>query len=144
MDNYRYQLNDILSQQKFAVLNTVDGKIPYCNLVSYAITEDLKTMGFVTKTNTRKYRNIRSNNNVSFLIDNRTNQPEDIKNAIAITLIGSAIEDHENDSMLKRLLLSRHPFLTEFINEPDTAFVTVSIKEAIIAGFSFTQRIRIL
>ena len=96
---------------------------------------------FVTDRNTRKYRNIKENNNISLLIDNRTNQPSDISKAIAITVIGNAREEVEQENRLKAVFLSRHPQLQKFIDNPNNALILVTISEYIIASFDKTQRV---
>ena len=83
-------IKEMANNQYFAVLSTVDEGQPYSNLVSFAMTTDLKSLIFVTDRNTRKYRNIKKHNKVALIIDNRSNQPSDIKQAIAITVIGDA------------------------------------------------------
>ena len=85
-------IKDLANTQYFAVLSSVGEGQPYSNLVSFAITTDLKSLIFVTDRNTRKYRNIKENNKVALIIDNRTNQPSDVTQAIAITVIGNAYE----------------------------------------------------
>ena len=52
-------IKEVLNTQYFAVLNSVGEGQPYSNLVSFAITDDLKSLVFITDRNTRKYRNIK-------------------------------------------------------------------------------------
>ena len=51
-------LEKVLKTQYFAVLNTLGEGLPYSNLVSFVVTENLGALVFVTNRNTRKYRNI--------------------------------------------------------------------------------------
>jgi nitroimidazol reductase NimA-like FMN-containing flavoprotein (pyridoxamine 5'-phosphate oxidase superfamily) len=51
-------LKEVVDTQYFAVLNTIGQGQPYSNLVAFAITEDLKSLVFITERNTRKYRNM--------------------------------------------------------------------------------------
>jgi uncharacterized pyridoxamine 5'-phosphate oxidase family protein len=111
------------------------------NLISFAITDDLKSLVFITDRNTRKYRNIKENNNISLLIDNRTNQPSDISKAIAITVIGKALEEAEQKNNLQSVFLTRHPQLQQFTNEPQNSLILVRVSAYIIAGFDKTQRV---
>ncbi|MBN2463558.1 MAG: pyridoxamine 5'-phosphate oxidase family protein [Dehalococcoidia bacterium] len=128
-------------QQYFAVLNTFGECLPYSNLVSFAVTEDLRSLIFITNRNTRKYRNMQENKNISLLIDNRTNQPSDISQAIAITVIGTAREEKENKSNFQAFFLSRHPQLRHFVDNPNNAMILVKVREYIIACFDKTQRV---
>ena len=134
-------LKEVISTQYIAVLNTIGEGLPYSNLVSFAVNDDLKSLVFVTDRNTRKYRNIKENNIISLLIDNRTNQPSDISKAIAITVIGNAREEVEQRNRLKAFFLTRHPQLRQFVDNPNTALILVTVREYIIAGFEKTQRV---
>jgi uncharacterized pyridoxamine 5'-phosphate oxidase family protein len=136
-------LKQVVRTQYFAVLSSVGKEQPYSNLVSFAISDDLKLLFFVTGRKTRKYKNIQENNNISLLIDNRTNQPVDIKRAIAITVIGTAKEEIDPKSNLREIFLKRYPQLLEFIDDPNNAFILVTVREYIIAGFDKTQHVAI-
>ncbi len=134
-------LKDVFDAQYFAVLNSVGEGQPYSNLVAFAITDDWKSLVFVTDRNTRKYENIQENKRVALLIDNRTNQPSDVREAIAITVIGTAREALDTKSGLQAIFLNRHPQLQQFVNNPGNALMLVSVHEYIIAGFDETERI---
>ena len=134
-------LKEVIGTQYFAVLNSLGEGLPYSNLVSFAITDDLKSLVFVTDRNTRKYRNIKENNNISLLIDNRTNQPSDISKAIAITVIGKALEEAEQKNNLQSVFLTRHPQLQQFTDDYNNALILVTVSEYIIASFDRTQRV---
>ena len=134
-------LREIINTQYFAVLNSVGEGQPYSNLVSFAVNDDLKSLCFVTSRNTRKYRNIIDNHNISLLIDNRNNRPSDIKQATAVTVIGKASEDLRNKSSLQEVFLNRHPQLKEFIEDSNNALILVKVSEYIIAGFDNLERV---
>ena len=136
-------LKEVIGTQYFAVLNTLGEGLPYSNLVAFAISDDLRTLVFITDRNTRKFRNIQENNNISLLIDNRTNQPSDISQAIAITVIGTAQEERDKKNSLKDIFLSRHPQLKQFVDNPNNAMILVAVSEYIIAGFDKTQRLAV-
>ena len=141
MSEHEQLINKIVNTQYFAVLNSVGEGQPYSNLVSFAITDDLKSLVFITDRNTRKYRNIKGNNHLSLLIDNRTNQPSDITQAIAITVIGTAREEVTSRDSYQVIFLARHPQLRQFVDNPNTALILVTVSEYIIAGFDKTQRV---
>jgi nitroimidazol reductase NimA-like FMN-containing flavoprotein (pyridoxamine 5'-phosphate oxidase superfamily) len=136
-------LREVIKNQYFAVLNTIGEGSPYSNLVSFAITDDLRSLIFITDRNTRKFRNIRGNSNISLLIDNRTNRPSDISQAIAVTVIGTAHEKRDKKNSLKDIFLARHPQLRQFVDNPNNAMMLVAVSEYIIAGFDKTQRLAI-
>jgi uncharacterized pyridoxamine 5'-phosphate oxidase family protein len=143
MPRHEGLLREIVSTQYFAVLNTIGQGLPHSNLVSFAATEDLKSLIFVTGRNTRKYRNVQDNHNVSLLIDNRTNRPSDTSQAIAIAAIGIAREATDNRSLLRDILLARHPQLRHFVEAPDSAIMLVTIRRYIVAAFDKTQTVPI-
>jgi len=134
-------LKKVVNTQYFAVLNSIGEGKPYSNLVSFVIADDLKSLVFITDRNTRKYRNIQENNTISLLIDNRTNRPSDIQEAVAITVIGTAREETTNTSSFRTIFLERHPQLQQFADNPHNALILVNIHEYIIAGFDKTQRV---
>jgi nitroimidazol reductase NimA-like FMN-containing flavoprotein (pyridoxamine 5'-phosphate oxidase superfamily) len=141
MPGHEELLREILGRQYFAALNTLRQGLPYSNLVSFAITDDLRSLVFVTGRNTQKYRNIQENHNISLLIDSRTNTPSDTSDAIAITVVGTAREETDDKSILQDILLARHPQLRHFVEAPDSAIMLVTVQEYIIAGFDKTQRV---
>jgi uncharacterized pyridoxamine 5'-phosphate oxidase family protein len=143
MPRHEGLLREIVSTQYFAVLNTIGQGLPHSNLVSFAATEDLKSLVFVTGRNTRKYRNVQDNHNVSLLVDNRTNRPSDTSQAIAIAAIGIAREEIDNRSLLRDIFLARHPQLRQFVEAPDSAIMLVTIREYIVAAFDKTQTVPI-
>jgi heme iron utilization protein len=134
-------IREIIDSQYFAVLSSVEKGQPYTNLVAFAVTEDLKSLIFVTSRNTQKYKNIIQNERVAFLIDNRTNQPSDINRAIAITVIGSAQEENAIQSCFHSVFLNKHPHLSQFVNQPDSALMVVAVSEYLVAGFTKTERV---
>jgi len=143
MPRHEELLREIVSTQYFAVLNTIGQGLPHSNLVSFAATEDLKSLVFVTGRNTRKYRNVQDNHNISLLIDNRTNRPSDTSQAIAIAAIGIAREEMDNRSLLRDIFLARHPQLRHFVEAPDSAIMLVTIRKYIVAAFDKTQTVPI-
>ncbi len=139
MIRHNQLLKKIFDTQYFAVLNSVGSGQPYSNLIAFAVTDDWKSLVFVTERTTHKYQNIRENERVALLLDNRTNQLSDIADAIAITLIGTAREASDGRSGLRDIFLKRHPQLEQFVNNPDNALILVNIDEYIIAGFDETK-----
>jgi len=133
-------LRQVLTTQYFAVLNTVGEGLPHSNLVSFAVTHDLGSLVFVTGRDTRKYTNMRENRDVSLLVDNRSNRPADVSEAVAVEVIGTAHEETGNSS-LKALLIDRHPQIRPFIEALESAIMVVRVKEYIISGFDETERV---
>jgi len=118
---------------RFAVLATSDRGRPYASLIAFALTPDCTTVIFATPKATRKYRNLRSQRSVSILIDNRSQTPEDLRRAEAVTLVGTAqpVRAGARRKEYSKLFSNKHPELAGFVGEPGTALVAVIIEQAI-------------
>jgi len=122
------QLHDLFFTQPLAVLSTTGNGQPYCSLIAFAVTSDLRDMIFATTRSTRKYTNIKSNPRVSLLIDNRSNEVSDFHNAMAVTATGEVAEisgQEETDNL--RIYLKKHPHLEEFVMSPTSALMRVEV-----------------
>lgn len=123
------ELLAFFSSRKLAVLATQHGGEPYASLVAFAATDDLKTIIFATTRSTRKYAYLSSNPAVALLIDDRTNEASDFRNAMAVTAIGNAQEIvSSREKTYLRLYLKKHPYLQEFVSSPTCALVKVHVK----------------
>jgi len=140
MDGGESLLKRVMTTQYFAVLNTTGGGLPHSCLISFAAADDLRSLVFVTRRDTLKYKDIQENQEVSLLVDNRTNSPTDIYEATAVEIIGTAREDTESSS-LKAVLIDRHPQLQQFAEASDSAVMLVDVREYVISGFDDTQRV---
>lgn len=118
---------------RFAVLATSDEGRPYASLIAFALTPDRTTVIFATRKATRKYRNMRSQSSVSILIDNRSQTPEDLSRAEAVTLVGTArpVRAGAKRREYGKIFSEKHPQLITFINDPGTALIAVVIEQAI-------------
>ncbi len=125
----RDDLKNLFQSQRFAVLATVERSHPYLNMVAFAETEDLAAVLFATTKATRKYANILSASGVALLVDNRSNQEADIRQAIAVTIIGTAGEVMESHrAPLERLYLGKHPHMKGFLDAADTALIKIDVE----------------
>ena len=126
-------IESLLRSQHLAVLATQGNEYPYCTLVAYAISEDLREIIFATLRDTRKYRNIKKTPSVSLLIDSRTNQVNDFKDVEACTVVGSAEEiSDELKSGYLRGYLEKHPSLEGFAKAPDCALMKIQVAKYIL------------
>jgi len=122
-------LRELFRSQLFAALATQQLTRPYNSLVAFATTDDLKNIIFATRRATNKYSNILSNNNVSVLIDDRSNRDSDFRYAVAVTAIGAAEEVKESESeRLLSLYLIKHHNLEKFVHSPDSALFKIRVK----------------
>jgi nitroimidazol reductase NimA-like FMN-containing flavoprotein (pyridoxamine 5'-phosphate oxidase superfamily) len=121
------------NELRFAVLATSDEGRPYASLIAFAFTPDRRTVIFATPKATRKYRNIRGQQSVSILIDNRSQTPEDLSRAEAVTLVGRAklVRGGARKEEYRKVFTGIHPQLAGFIDEPGTALMAVVIEQAV-------------
>jgi nitroimidazol reductase NimA-like FMN-containing flavoprotein (pyridoxamine 5'-phosphate oxidase superfamily) len=126
-------LKELFRAQLFASLATLQSGRPYNNLIAYTVTDDLKSILFVTKRETRKYANLISNNSVSVLIDSRSNQDSDFRNAVAVTAVGAAeeVKDSQKETLLQ-LYLVKHHRLAKFAHSPQSALFKIRVKKYFI------------
>lgn len=141
----RKLLELLLSRQNLAVLATVGGSQPYVNLVAFSSTDDLKTLYFVTSRMTRKFDNLLKNPQVSLLVNNSTNQETDFQTAMAVTILGSAVEiTGEEKERILSSYLQKHPSLLEFVRSPSSAIIKVDISALIlVTDFQHVTEFRI-
>jgi heme iron utilization protein len=118
---------------RFAVLATSDEGRPYASLIAFALSLDRHMVIFATPKATRKYRNMRGQRSVSILIDSRTQTPQDLSSAEAVTLIGTvkSLRGGAKREECARIFRDKHPQLSGFIDEPGTALMTVVIEEVV-------------
>ncbi len=83
-------IQNVLQNQKYGVYNTVRNEQPHSALVGFAATPDLSKIIILTNRNTRKYINTQLHHKVTLFISTTTNDPKDLDEAIAVSIIGSA------------------------------------------------------
>ena len=123
------KFSNLLKEQRFAVIAAQDQNEPYTNLVSFLVKDDLKKIYFPTSTKTKKFQNLSANSKLSILIDNRENNPIDIKNAIVVTAFGQSKETKQKEVIHN--FLKKHPYLIDFINSPNCTMIEISIEKYI-------------
>jgi general stress protein 26 len=129
------EVRNLLTSQKFAVLSTQERDHPYLNLVAFAETSDLRMILFGTTRATRKYGNIASKSGVALLVDNRSNEVADIREAMAVTVIGTACEVSGSlRDQLDRVYLEKQPHMKEFLSSPSTALIMVDVESYILVS----------
>ncbi|MFO8032071.1 MAG: pyridoxamine 5'-phosphate oxidase family protein [Desulfohalobiaceae bacterium] len=135
------QIVDLLQAQRFMVLCTQSEQGPYCSLLAFATSQDLKQVYFCTRRRTRKFQNLLQEPRVSFLVDDRQNQAQDLQQAQALTGIGVAAETAKSD-FAAEAFLARHSELTDFLQEKDCALVKVDVQSYfLVQKFEAVQRL---
>ncbi len=137
-------IKELFENQRFCVLATADSGHPYTNLVSFATTNDLKKIFFVTRRQTSKYKNITSESRTSLLIDNRLNDPNDIMKAITVTALGYSREVDDDKSEKLKIYLDKHPYMENFVKDPDCALMEIDVSKFIyVRGFEVVKDIEL-
>jgi nitroimidazol reductase NimA-like FMN-containing flavoprotein (pyridoxamine 5'-phosphate oxidase superfamily) len=121
-------LKELFATQRLACLATSKRKQPYTSLVAFVATHDLGAILFVTGKSSKKYNNLKANQHVSMLVDNRTNEIKDFEGATAVTIVGRAEElnAHLRERYLK-LYLKHHPYLTEFATSENSGLFRINV-----------------
>jgi nitroimidazol reductase NimA-like FMN-containing flavoprotein (pyridoxamine 5'-phosphate oxidase superfamily) len=110
----------LVKEKSHCVLATVSDNKPHCSLMAYASDETGLEIYMATKRETKKYRNVLVNPNVSLLIDTRD---EDLKasrsRAKALTITGQfeTIPDMSKRQRVQTILLKNHPLLQGFLED---------------------------
>jgi nitroimidazol reductase NimA-like FMN-containing flavoprotein (pyridoxamine 5'-phosphate oxidase superfamily) len=131
-EQQKKQLQELFKKQRFAVIATQTRNVPYTSLIAFSSTEDLSYLIFATLRQTRKYENILQNAKISMLIDNRENLSSDVKNTIAVTVVGNATEIQDNRQHFMDIHLEKHPYLREFLQDSNCALIGLAVEKIFI------------
>lgn len=131
----RSTLRSLLMSQKLAVLASYGDDQPYCSLMAFAVSDDLKYLIVATKRHTRKFANMQAHPRISLLVDNRRNQADDFQQAVAVTILASAAEASpaEREQFLN-LYLFKHPYMRSFCQAPDSALLKLTVARYLVVS----------
>ncbi|MCK9197063.1 MAG: pyridoxamine 5'-phosphate oxidase family protein [Syntrophales bacterium] len=124
-------ISELIKNNDVCVLATVAGAMPHCSLMSYVATEDGRKIYMVTHKNTKKFKNLEVNPEVSLLIDSREmDRGEKRHRAKALTVTGTyeKVKDEPKQGEIRRRLLDRHPHLKDFIEDPQAQFIIIRVR----------------
>ena len=128
LDALKETLHQLLAEQRLAVLSTDSDGQPFGSLMAIAAEPDLKSLLFATRRDTRKYRDLQSNNRASLMIDNRSNDTTDFHRAIAVTVTGRVSQvPTEERKRFFRQFLGKHPSLEPFVRSEDCAHMELLV-----------------
>lgn len=131
------KMKKIVMDEKYCVLATAMNNKPYCSLMAYAVEDDCSKIFMVTKKDSEKYKNLKSNKLVSILIDTRTNTIDKSAKALTITGCFSKIDDEEKLFAVKNKLRNRHPELESFLSSSSSIFFAIEIQSFLLLdGFT--------
>ena len=128
IDSIEQQIHRLLSAQLQGVMATQQDAQPYTSLMAFAHTDDLRYLVFATFRETQKHANLMSNALVSFLIDDRSNDPVDYQRATALSVFGRAVAIVADErAAYLSLFLGKHPGLQDFVASPDCVLMRVEV-----------------
>jgi nitroimidazol reductase NimA-like FMN-containing flavoprotein (pyridoxamine 5'-phosphate oxidase superfamily) len=128
-------LRNLLDSRYVGVLATSKKDWPYANLVAFAVSDKLSEMVFATPRQSRKYENLAANPRVSVLIDDRSNDIADLKDAVAATAVGSAVEvDGSEKKRCLAVYAAKHPHLDDFARSASTAVFLITVEKYIMVS----------
>ena len=125
----RRVLHDLMTTQNFGVLCTQSQGQPYGSLMCFATSDDLARVWFATERNTLKFKHMRANDRVAFLVENTGNEPSDTFEAVVATGTGRVgeLDGAEKSAALERYLV-KNPQLTEFVASPSCALLQLAVE----------------
>lgn len=124
------RVREMLLDNSLCVLCTVSGNLPYSSLMTYVLSDDLKTMYMVTVRESRKYRNLLENPKVSLLIDNRQKwvaSSGEVVSSLTIEGVLKPLEPIET-TLIRAKLVEGHGELKEIVGNPDCVIFGVELK----------------
>ncbi len=131
----RSNLRSLLTSQRLAVLASTGEDHPYCSLMAFAVSDDLKYLLVATKRRTTKFQNMQRHPRVSLLIDNRRNQVDDFQQAVAVTVLATAGEvSAEEREQCLNLYLFKHPYMRSFCADPDCALLKLTVDRYLVVS----------
>jgi heme iron utilization protein len=128
-------LRELFAAQRSVVLATTENGQSYLSLMTFANTSDLQYLLVATYRVTRKYRNIEADPRVALLVDNRSNQPSDIEQSMAVTVLGRAQEVGATEkNQFLRIYLAKHPHMEKFVSSPECALIKVKVERYFVVS----------
>ena len=121
-------ITTLLDTQVQAVLATSDGNQPCLHLMAYAFSPSLAKIYLATYANTQKAANMLNNPAVSLLWDNRTGNTDDHTEGFALTAIGLAKpQPDEQRQEARQLLLARNTSIQGLLDNPETLVFAIEV-----------------
>ncbi len=127
-------VKEMLKENTLCVLCTAGGGLPYCSLMTYVMSDDLKTVYMVTVQKSKKYRNLLENSSVSLLVDNRQRIDLTSDETVASVTFGGVhrqLDPLEIQGVRTQFAL-RHAELKEILNHPDAVILGVALKSFLL------------
>lgn len=127
------KINTLIREKDTCVLSTVSGNSnPHCSLMAYATDDECREIYMITPRLSRKYRNLLNNPVVSLLIDSRGPEPLQGVQALTVRGVSEPFPDDIKKADAADRLLGRHPYLKDFIKDPENEFIRIKIQSHLL------------
>lgn len=121
-------VRQVLFDKRFAVLATESESKPHACFIAISATDDLLELVFATYRNTRKYTNLKCNENVSILFEFKNDKEITQPQTTILTAFGKAKEvETSNSDTIFHAHLIRHPELNAFLLSSDCVLFRVKV-----------------
>jgi len=129
----RLRLRKLLDTQRVAVLASHREGQPYCSLIAFAHSPDLKSLVFATFRSTRKFANLMADPRAALIIDDRGSLTDGFASVMAVTAIGEVEElPKEETGRLLWRYRRKYPELESFLLAPDCAFLRLKVSRYVV------------
>ena len=126
------KMTAMVLENDICVLATAGGNRPYCSLMAYCADADGTKIYMTTPRNSKKYENLTTNPAVSLLIDTRGGKDRAKTRALTVTGTCREVSEPAEHDAAKRRLLSAHPHIATFLNDPDAALLCVQVESFLL------------
>ncbi len=124
------KIYEVMTNQPFGILSTVENGVPHSSIVAFSITNNLRTILFLTEQNSKKFKNISGNPAVSILVDVRPSLSKDISGSFAVSANGNAKPvDLKSSNATKELFLFCHPSFIEYVENASYSLMSISVNK---------------
>lgn len=128
------QIERILKANSLCVLCTVGGGHPYCSLMTYILSDDLRTLYMITTQESRKYENLRSNPHISVLVDTRQSLVSSGEKPISSVTFEGVYDPIEPGTMelIRTRMAREHGELAEILQSPGCVLLGIRLKSFLL------------
>ena len=128
------KVEKILQENTLCVLCTDGEGIPHCSLMTYMPSDNLKILYMISIQESKKYKNLSSNPDVSVLIDTRQRiSYQEDKKIISVTFEGvyEPIEQKEIEQ-IKARFGKEHPELDEILKSQNVVIFSIKLNSFLL------------
>jgi nitroimidazol reductase NimA-like FMN-containing flavoprotein (pyridoxamine 5'-phosphate oxidase superfamily) len=128
------KVKEMLLDNSLCVLCTVSKDLPYCSLMTYILSDDLKTLYMVTDRKSRKFKNLLGNSVVSLLVDNRQKLVFPSDETVASVTFEGVLKhlDPLETEIMRIQLVKKHEELKNILNNPDCVIFGIELKSFLL------------